>query len=127
MASLFETYRASAEAAQLNLYGEAAVFRPKTDDPYEQKRSDAERGAVVVRGIFTKGHGETFGSNSFAGNEVLSGLIAQFYLPASEAAKIGAHIKRGDHFEFTGRKPSTYTVSVPHIADDGSVNLILTE
>lgn len=126
----FASLEALASGTLLSVFGEVALVRPRILSGYGPGSADADRPAIILRGLF-KTHADTFRLMEARRGAALSTALTtdkpQFWVPASQAGP-GRTVKDGDDLELPQRCRTFSIVAVLRgLNGDLTLTLSMTE
>jgi len=131
MMSAFDELDRWAAGAALEAFGEDAILTPRRASPYAEAVADADRPAIMVRGVFSAHgaqsdlRGQTRGSE-FKGTGRLVSEQSEFWIARADVEALGFRPARGDLLTLPERPEApTFTISAVHPTNMGDLNLLL--
>ncbi len=131
MTSPFDALDALASGAAVEEFGEEAVLVPRRGGQYAEAAADADRTAMLVRGIFSAHaapsnlRGQSRGGE-FKGTTRMVSELSTFWIAAAQVAALGFRPTKGDLLRLPERPGSlAYAIAAVHPTSMGDLNLLL--
>ena len=131
MASPFDDLDATASAALVAGFGEAAIIIPRAPAQYVESAGDADRDQHKVQGIFSAGparvsfRGQSVGVEMVGATQVAT-AAAEFWMSAEQVAALPYAPKKGDLLVMVDQPGAPkYAVSARQPTDQGDLTLHL--
>lgn len=129
--SPFASLESLAAGTLLSVFGEVAIVRPHVMSGYGPATADADRPAMIFRGLLTTNVETIRVMESRRGGAAHAAALTtdmpRFWVPASQVAP-GLVLKDGDHLELPHRCRTFSIVAVPRgLNGDLTLNLAMTE
>lgn len=131
MTSPFDALDALASGAAVEEFGEEALLVPRRGGQYAEAAADADRMAMLVRGIFSAHaapsdlRGQSRGGE-FKGTTRMVSELSAFWIAAGQVAELGFRPAKGDLLRLPKRCQSpSFAIAAIHPTSMGDLNLLL--